>query len=68
MKGPVLHVVSSDPDQVRDDLWLHHVLGKRARGYPLGVQWRTARALFAAGLRALIEVAHGEQGKPVLGA
>lgn len=72
VKGPVLHVVSPDPDQVRDDQWLHHVLDKGVWVYPLDVQWRTARALFAAGrivapagLRALIEAAHGEQGEPV---
>jgi len=67
--APVLHVVSPDPDHVEDARWLTTVLGGGAYVYPLDQQWRTARVLFdagrivaPAGLRALIEAAHGEDG------
>lgn len=60
--APVLHVLSPDPDQVRDALWLRRVLDRGAFTYPLDLQWRAVRALFDAGmidapvgLRALIE-------------
>ncbi|MGR3437957.1 CRISPR-associated helicase Cas3' [Salipiger abyssi] len=60
--APVLHVVSPDPGDVADRLWLRRVLDRGAFTYSLDLQWRAARALFAAGqidapdgLRALIE-------------
>ncbi|WP_223228114.1 CRISPR-associated helicase Cas3' [Lutimaribacter pacificus] len=60
--APLLHVVSPDPGQVSDPLWLRHVLDRGAFTYPLDQQWRAARALFSAGqidapagLRDLIE-------------
>lgn len=59
---PVLHVLSPDPDYVTDAHWLRRVLDRGAFTYPVDLQWRAARALFAAGqinapegLRALIE-------------
>ncbi|MGR3639867.1 CRISPR-associated helicase Cas3' [Alterinioella nitratireducens] len=59
---PILHVLSPDPDDVADPLWLRRVLDRGAFTYPLDLQWRAARALFATGaidapdgLRALIE-------------
>lgn len=67
LPGPVLHVLSPDPDLVGDARWLHQVLDRGAFVYPLDVQWRSARALFAAGgidapdgLRDLIEAVHGD--------
>ena len=63
--GPVLHVLSPDPDVVTDARWLHDVLKSGAWVYPADMQWRTARALFDAGaidapdgLRSLIEAVH----------
>lgn len=60
--SPVLHVLSPDPDQVADDLWLRRVLDRGAFTYPLDLQWRAARTIFSAGsidapggLRDLIE-------------
>ncbi|WP_235858094.1 CRISPR-associated helicase Cas3' [Cereibacter sphaeroides] len=65
--APVLHVLSPDPDMVRDDRWLQGTLGGGAHVYALGDVWRSARVLFACGrieapqgLRALIEAVHGE--------
>ena len=65
--GPVLHVLSPDPDRVTDACWLHQVLDKGAWVYPVDQQWRTASALFAAGaiktpdgLRHLIDQVYGE--------
>lgn len=59
---PVLHVVSPDPAQVTDALWLRHVLDRGAFTYPVDLQWRAAKTLFEAGridapegLRDLIE-------------
>ena len=67
--APVLHVLSPDPAQVDDDQWLHRVLDRGAWVYPLDLQWRAARTVFAAaqivapsGLRALIEAGHGDDG------
>lgn len=64
--APVLHVLSPDPADVRDDRWLQGVLGGGAFVYPLADQWRTADHLFdvgqivaPSGLRALIEAVHG---------
>ncbi len=69
---PALHVVSPDPDCVEDAHWLHGVLDKGAYVYPLDVQWRTARAIFDAGvirapdgLRDLIEAVHGDDAMEV---
>lgn len=60
--SPVLHVLSPDPVNLAEDDWLQEVLKAGAWVYPLDQQWRTARALFAAGLiggpasvRSLIE-------------
>ncbi|MGB0661490.1 MAG: CRISPR-associated helicase Cas3' [Mangrovicoccus sp.] len=70
--APVLHVISPDPAQVADARWLNRVLDKGARVYGHDLQWRTARALFAAGrieapsgLRDLIEAAHSPEAPPV---
>lgn len=67
LPGPVLHVLSPDPDAVEGPRWLHEVLGQGAFVYPAALQWRSARVLFDAGridapggLRALIEAAHGD--------
>ncbi len=64
--APVLHVLSPDPKQVRDDRWVHDVLDRGAWVYSVADQWRTASVLFDAGrivapsgLRALIEPVHG---------
>ena len=64
--GPALHVLSPDPDQVRDASWLKRLLGAGALVYPQDVQWRTARVLFDRGmirapdgLRELIEAVYG---------
>lgn len=69
---PVLHVVSPDPAEVPDALWLQQVLGGGAYVYALADQWRTAKHLFEggainapSGLRDLIEAVHGNQGCPV---
>ena len=65
--GPTLHVVSPDPVEVGSDDWLKAALGRGAHVYPIGLQWLTARALFATGaidaprdLRRLIEAVHGD--------
>ena len=59
---PVLHVLSPDPNETIEEDWLRGVLDAGAWVYPLDWQWRTARALFAAGciegpagVRGLIE-------------
>ena len=64
--GPVLAVLSPDPDQVEDDSWLDSLLGGGAYVYRHDHLWLTARVLFRAGaieaptgLRALIEAVHG---------
>ncbi|MDN2565202.1 CRISPR-associated helicase Cas3' [Aquibium sp. A9E412] len=64
--GPVLHVLSPDPQNVTDENWSRDLLGQGWYVYPAPVQWRTARALFAAGcidapdgLRPLIEAVEG---------
>lgn len=70
--GPVLHVLSPDPDRVDGAHWLKRVLGSGALVYPLDVQWRTAKALFdrgmiraPGGLRDLIETVHGDDPQEV---
>ncbi|MBS0126544.1 CRISPR-associated helicase Cas3' [Thetidibacter halocola] len=70
--GPVLHVLSPDPAAVPDDRWLQETLGRGSWVYSVADVWRTARVLFdtgrieaPAGLRALIEAVHGEDGEPV---
>lgn len=72
VEGPRLHVVSPDPDEIRGENWLLDVLPKGGWVYPLAEQWRTARAVFDAGviraperLRALIEAVHGAEPEPV---
>ncbi len=66
--GPVLHVLSPDPQLVDNSRWLHQVLEGGAWVYRQDEQWRTAKVLFEAGeinapsgLRALIEAVHGEE-------
>lgn len=66
LPAPVLHVLSPDPDDVRDARWLNEIMDGGAFVYPHSVQWRSARALFAAGgidapdgLRALLEGVYG---------
>ena len=70
--GPVLHVLSPDPDVVQNDRWLHQVLGAGAYVYDPTVTWRSARALFDAdalvspiGLRPLIEAVEGQDPLPL---
>lgn len=70
--APVLHVLSPDPADVKDDRWLQGALGSGAWVYSPADVWRSARVLFAAGrieaphgLRALIEAVHGEAAEPV---
>lgn len=70
--GPVMHVLSPDPDQVSDSKWLYDVLDNGALVYPLDLQWRTARELFDRGrirtpdeLRELIEAVHDPVRKAV---
>lgn len=65
-RGPVLAVLSPDPDKVEDDSWLDSLLSGGAYVYRHDHLWFTARALFRAGaieaptgLRALIEAVHG---------
>lgn len=67
--GPLLHVVSPDPADVRDERWLNPELGGGGFVYALEDMWRTAHELFARGrisapfeLRNLIEAVHGESG------
>ena len=64
--GPLLRVLSPDPQQVSDEHWSRDLLGQGWYVYPVPVQWRTATALFAAGcidapkgLRPLIEAVDG---------
>ena len=66
--GPILHVVSPDPDEVEGADWLHKVLDRGAWIYRLDHQWLTAKAVFNAGeiiaptgIRALIETVHGDE-------
>ncbi|MGB3501849.1 MAG: CRISPR-associated helicase Cas3' [Mesorhizobium sp.] len=70
--APVLHVLSPDPDLVADPRWLHDTLDRGSWVYPVTDVWRSARALFRAGmidapagLRALIEAVHGADAEPV---
>ena len=70
-EAPELRVLSPDPRVVDDKRWLANVLDRGAWVYPLDVQWRGARALFAAGrieapsqLRALIEAAEHDGEVP----
>ncbi|GKY89144.1 CRISPR-associated helicase/endonuclease Cas3 [Sinisalibacter aestuarii] len=72
VRAPVLHVLSPDPAAVDDSTWLHRVLDGGAWVYPLDQQWRTAQALFSAGmietphgLRLLIEAVEGPNADPV---
>lgn len=64
--GPVLNILSPDPNLVEDHRWLHDTLGRGAYVYRDDYQWRTARIIFKngviempAGLRNLIEAVHG---------
>ncbi|TRD15377.1 CRISPR-associated helicase Cas3' [Palleronia caenipelagi] len=70
--GPVLHVLSPDPDDVADDRWVARVLDRGAWVYRPTEMWRSARVLFDAGgivcpdgLRDLIERVHGDAASPV---
>lgn len=67
VEGPLLHVLAPDPEHVESDRWLRSTLGGGAFVYPVALQWRTAKVLFAAGaieaptgLRELIEAAHSD--------
>ena len=72
LDGPLLYVLSPDPDRVDGGAWAKAVLGQGAYVYPAPLLWRTARALFDVGvidapsdLRRLIEAAHsGEVAVP----
>lgn len=46
---PLLHGLSPDTEAAQDARWLARVLGSGAHVYPLDLQWRSAKALFAAG-------------------
>ena len=70
--GPRLTILSPDPDDVTDELWLNDILDRGAYVYRHDDQWRTARAVFDAGairapegLRALIEAVHGPDAPQV---
>jgi CRISPR-associated endonuclease/helicase Cas3 len=70
--GPLLHVLSPDPGDVTDEHWSRDLLGNGWFVYPPPVQWRTAKALFAAeaidapdGLRPLIEAVDGADAPDV---
>ncbi len=72
VSGPLLHVISPDPDSADSERWLRDVLGRGAWVYRLDEQWLTARAMFdvgeiaePGGLRDLIEAVHGE-ARPAL--
>ena len=72
VSGPLLTVLSPDPNRVTDARWLDAVLGRAARVYRHDHQWLTARAIFEAGVidepdgvRALIEAVHGEDAPEV---
>lgn len=67
VRGPILHVLSPDPSEVEGPRWLQAAIGAGAFVYDPALQWRTAKVLFEAGqidapagLRDLIEAAHGE--------
>ncbi|TPE64801.1 CRISPR-associated helicase Cas3' [Sandaracinobacter neustonicus] len=66
LAGPVLHLLSPDPDFATDERWLQRVLDRGAWTYPLTDQWRTADKLVRRGrisipadLRALVEAVDG---------
>ena len=70
--GPLLHVLSPDPGDVTDADWSRDLLGQGWYVYELAKQWRTAKALFAAGeidapdgLRPLIEAVDGPDAPDV---
>ena len=70
--GPLLHVLSPDPDDVADENWARDLLGQGWYVYSVDLQWRTAKALFAAGqidapdgLRALIAAVDGTHAPDV---
>jgi CRISPR-associated endonuclease/helicase Cas3 len=70
--GPVLHILSPDPGDVRDDNWLQQVLDRGAYTYDVSLSWRSAAAVFAAGqisspagLRDLIEAVEGDTPLPL---
>ena len=72
VSGPLLTVLSPDPNRVTDARWLHAVLGRAARVYRHDHQWLTALAIFEAGridepdgVRALIEAVHGRDAPDV---
>ena len=72
VSGPLLTVLSPDPDRVTDARWLHKVLGRGARVYRHDHQWLTARTIFETGVieepdgvRALIEAVHGRDAPDV---
>lgn len=70
--GPLLTVLSPDPERVTNARWLNEVLGRGARVYRHDHQWLTAWAIFEAGVinepdgvRALIEAVHGRDAPDV---
>ena len=73
IEGPVMMVVSPDPDDVTTANWLHACLGKAAAVYrDAGVMWRTARVIVRYGriqipddLRPMIETVYAKGGEPV---
>ena len=72
VKGPLLAVLSPEPDKVEDDCWLNPLLGGGAHVYRHDHLWLTARALFRAGiievpagLRTLIEAVHGPDAEEI---
>ena len=72
VEGPILHILSPDPDKVDSDRWLHPVMEHGAWVYPPTVMWRSAKAIFDAGvicepsgLRELIEQVESSGSLPV---
>ena len=70
--GPILTVLSPDPNHIENEHWLDRLLGGGAYVYRHDHQWRTARTLFTAGiiqapdgLRSLIEAVHGPDPEDV---
>lgn len=72
VERPHILLVSPDPAQIDDEKWLEPVLGKAASVYqPVGVMWRSAKALFDAeqidapeSFRPLIERVYAREDVP----
>ena len=67
VEGPMLYILSPDPDHVADSKWVQQVLDKGAYVYPPSTMWRSARTVFDAneiripgGIRNMIESVEGD--------